>query len=87
MDTPETWVGCNRLGSDMVFLCCSDNLAGWCSRNISGPEPEVEGATPSPAVDNVNGVNNDNRRENLRLLCPNCNSQQGTFAGRNRQRK
>lgn len=34
-------------------------------------------------LDHINGVNNDNRKENLRLLCPNCNSQMSTFCGRN----
>jgi len=40
-------------------------------------------------LDHINGVKNDNRLNNLRLLCPNCNSQQSTFAGRNikKQRK
>jgi hypothetical protein len=33
-------------------------------------------------VDHVNGVHNDNRWENLRLLCPNCHSQTDTFTGR-----
>ncbi len=34
-------------------------------------------------LDHINGVNNDNRIENLRIVCPNCNSQLDTFAGRN----
>lgn len=38
-------------------------------------------------LDHINGVNNDHRLENLRFLCPNCNSQQDTFAGRNLQKR
>lgn len=38
-------------------------------------------------LDHINGINNDFRFENLRLLCPNCNSQQSTFAGRNNKSK
>ena len=34
-------------------------------------------------LDHYNGINNDNRLDNLRLLCPNCNSQTATFTGRN----
>lgn len=30
-------------------------------------------------IDHINGVNNDNRIENLRWLCPNCHSQTSTF--------
>ena len=37
-------------------------------------------------LDHVNGVRDDHRRENLRLLCPNCHSQTATFAGRNKGR-
>lgn len=34
-------------------------------------------------LDHINGINDDYRLENLRLVCPNCNSQLPTFAGRN----
>lgn len=34
-------------------------------------------------LDHINGISHDNRLENLRFLCPNCNSQTDTFAGRN----
>lgn len=37
-------------------------------------------------LDHINGINNDHRLENLRFLCPNCNSQQDTFGTRNKHR-
>lgn len=33
-------------------------------------------------LEHINGVNNDNRLENLCFLCPNCHSQTDTYAGK-----
>ena len=38
-------------------------------------------------LDHINGINNDNRLENLRILCPNCHSQTETHAGKNNLHK
>ena len=50
---------------------------------LCGQQPEWKGSKLVMVLDHINGVNDDHRKENLRLLCPNCNSQQKTFAGRN----
>jgi hypothetical protein len=34
-------------------------------------------------IDHINGVRDDHRFENLRMLCPNCHSQTPTYGGRN----
>ena len=39
---------------------------------------------PMPLIlDHINGVNNDNRLENLRFVCSNCDSQLPTYKARN----
>lgn len=46
---------------------------------------EWQGKTLSLELDHINGINNDNRLENLRFLCPNCHSQTTTYGSRNKQ--
>lgn len=42
---------------------------------------------PMPLIlDHINGVNNDNRLENLRFVCSNCDTQLPTYKSKNRNR-
>lgn len=45
-----------------------------------------EGSELSMHLDHINGVRDDHRLENLRMLCPNCHSQTPTYGGRNAAR-
>lgn len=58
---------------------------GTC--DICKTPPLWNGLKLSFELDHVNGDNNDNRRENLRMICPNCHSQTPTFRRKNGCRK
>lgn len=53
-------------------------LCGWAEMSVDGRVP-LE-------LDHINGRHDDNRLENLRILCPNCHSLQPTHRGRNKKK-
>lgn len=58
----------------LPYRCAICNTVKWNNKTLS-----LE-------LDHINGVNDDNRLENLRFLCPNCHSQTTTYGSRNTQR-
>lgn len=54
--------------------------------NICGMEAVWNNKPLTLRLDHINGKNKDNRLENLQWVCPNCDSQQDTFGGKNRKK-
>jgi hypothetical protein len=49
-----------------------------------GQKPLWNGKLLVLQLDHINGNRNDNRLENLRILCPNCHTQTSTHSGKNK---
>jgi hypothetical protein len=56
--------------NNSCYVC---QIQTWCGKPLS------------LQLDHKNGVPNDHRLPNLRLLCPNCHSQTETYCGRNKK--
>lgn len=54
---------------------------------ICGQDENWMGNKISLILDHINGINNDNRIENLRIVCPNCNASLPTHGGKNVKHK
>lgn len=54
--------------------------------SVCGQEPIWNGKPLTLTLDHINGVNNDNRLENLRWVCPNCDRQLDTFCSKNQKK-
>lgn len=63
----------SRLVSEniLIYRCAICGITEWLGNKLS------------LQLDHINGINTDNRVDNLRLLCPNCHSQTETYAGKN----
>lgn len=65
-----------RINEPEIYICATCGL-----------KPEWNGADLVLQLDHINGDCCDDRRSNLRWLCPNCHSQTDTYTGRNRRRE
>jgi hypothetical protein len=57
------------------YECCNCKLSEWM-----GEPMRLE-------LEHINGINTDNRIENLKILCPNCHSLTDTYCGKNKKKK
>lgn len=66
-----------------------NHLFGWLKPACyeCGLTTHWRGKPISLEIDHRNGVDRDNRLENLRFLCPNCHSQTETYRGKNYGKK
>lgn len=67
---------------DLKIRLVKENLMEYKCKKC-GLEDTWQNEPISLQLEHINGMNNDNRLENLCFLCPNCHSQTRTFGGRN----
>ena len=84
---------------DNVFIenstACQRTLRDWYKKGeysayecaICHQEPVWQNQPLTLILDHINGINTDDRLENLRWVCPNCNSQLLTTGSRNPQKQ
>ncbi|BBX29219.1 HNH endonuclease [Mycolicibacterium alvei] len=80
LESGEAWIDGRR--GHYVRLYLAEAQSGCCA--ICGAASTWQGLPLVFVLDHIDGNPTNNRRENLRLVCPNCDSQLPTYKSRNR---
>jgi hypothetical protein len=80
LETGDAWIGTRHVHYIRQYLF--DAQSGGCA--VCGGASTWLGLSLALVLDHIDGDPTNNRRENLRLVCPNCDSQLPTFKSRNR---
>lgn len=98
----EGWIKCDPsrkyISHSDLFSASPEKRRGSVKRRIinrkiipyicsmCGQAPEWKGKPLVLILDHINGINHDDRIENLRFVCPNCDSQLPTYKRKNKRR-
>ena len=74
----STYLYTTNLKEKLYSEGLKERICELCGQNEIWNEKKI-----SLILDHINGVNTDNRIENLRIVCPNCNATLPTHGGRN----
>lgn len=74
----STYTNTNHLKNRLYNEGIKERICEKC-----GQDEWWNGEKISLILDHINGINNDNRVENLRIVCPNCNATFSTHGGKN----
>ncbi|KAA0082386.1 HNH endonuclease [Mycolicibacterium sp. P9-64] len=80
LESGEAYIGTRQVHYIRQYL--ADAQSGCCA--ICGGANTWLGLPLSMVLDHIDGNPTNNQRDNLRLVCPNCDSQLPTYKSRNR---
>lgn len=76
----STYINANHLKNRLIKEGIFEYKCYRCGRT------KWEGELIPIQIDHINGIHNDNRLENLTILCPNCHALTPTYCGKNKKR-